>query len=495
MGVFIDGVEYSIRTALNKLNWLVRKGIYASFKDAIIDKVIGHPPKCRYCENEVDIFDIHGWGQRCSDISCKDAAVAENIRNTLCAEKATNLAFRQHLLDNFHIYESLINSDSDVVIFPFTRKSIKRTFVLSYIKKFFTKEDYEKIKRTTKITCLCCGKVFAEHDVLDMKTAKSFCSKVCAGYYVNNNGATKSEINDAKISKFISETPNSPEFDISKMSAVSEDDPYTMTFYRKYDKIVFGTHNGSRVPLLLSEHIDSIVMLCESQYLESGKSILEFISDSLDIKCDICGDYPKSITKIRNIYRNNDPKYCSKACYYQALRDGVYPASDETRARQSALMKNKILSGEFTPNATNSRCKSRIDIGENHFRSSWDVAFWLMHPSTEYETQRIRYFDSQEQKERVYIVDFIDRDARILYEIKPDEMRDDIRNIEKESAAISWCEENSYEIQVIGNDWICDNIDSILERANNYDDLRGKIERKLRKVKRSKNKEHQECWC
>jgi NUMOD3 motif-containing protein len=89
----------------------------------------------------------------------------------------------------------------------------------------------------------------------------------------------------------------------------------------------------------------------------------------------------------------------------------------EQRVRQSTLMRNKIESGEFTPNVQNYHTHWYCRYQEIMFRSSWEVAFYQLNPSMKYEKIRIPY--TIDGKEHIYIADFFDEPSNTIYEIKP----------------------------------------------------------------------------
>lgn len=108
--------------------------------------------------------------------------------------------------------------------------------------------------------------------------------------------------------------------------------------------------------------------------------------------------------------------------------------------KQSNTMKQKILSGEFTPNSQNYLTHKLITVaspsGEiRNVRSLWELIFWLMHPTLEYETRRIAYFNTKTQREHIYIADFFDSSTNTIYEVKPKKYQKQC--IDKQDGAIS----------------------------------------------------------
>lgn len=149
----------------------------------------------------------------------------------------------------------------------------------------------------------------------------------------------------------------------------------------------------------------------------------------------------------------------------RGLDNPVHKQSKETRERMSQnnslKMRQKILNNEFTPCVTNSWCKSRTLVNNIPFRSRWEAAFYILNETEHlfYEKLRISYILNN--KERVYIVDFIDTFNKIVYEIKPDVCLDTDINNAKIKALEEWSKNNSYTYQIIGNSYFKNNAKKI----------------------------------
>jgi len=175
---------------------------------------------------------------------------------------------------------------------------------------------------------------------------------------------------------------------------------------------------------------------------------------------------------VEYIETNKSPHSCGLTCYRELMKtrksELFYEYTQEDNDTQSIKMKENIRTGKFTPAVTNSWCKSRVSTNDKslNFRSTWEAAFYVANASStielEYETIRIPYFDPYKKKMRMYMVDFVDRKNKILYEIKPDsELSDNIVKA-KESSAIIWCNDNGYEYKIIGDLWFHNNVNEIL---------------------------------
>ena len=163
-------------------------------------------------------------------------------------------------------------------------------------------------------------------------------------------------------------------------------------------------------------------------------------------------------------------QFCSSECrnkwwsLKQREDNTIYRANEETLNRvkneNSIRMKQKIKNGDFTPCSTNSWCHSKYKIKfiQNNklisvtVRSSWEAIFQLLNPTLLYEKLRVQYI-GVDNKLHNYIVDFIDIDNKIVYEIKPDSCKELKNNILKNNALINWCKANNYNMQYIDENY------------------------------------------
>lgn len=140
--------------------------------------------------------------------------------------------------------------------------------------------------------------------------------------------------------------------------------------------------------------------------------------------------------------------------------------SDESKIqlhnKLSKVIKDKIHRGEWTPNVTNSWCRSKIKIsfktnsGEIKtlaVRSSWEAFFQLVNPTYEYEKLRIKFFHTEQQIYKNYIVDFIDEPSKQVFEVKPEGVMSTQTNIDKFRALSEWCKTNNYKMNIISDEY------------------------------------------
>lgn len=133
--------------------------------------------------------------------------------------------------------------------------------------------------------------------------------------------------------------------------------------------------------------------------------------------------------------------------------------SKEEKQRKSILIKERIKTGEWTPHIHNSRTHWECSYEGKQYRSSWEAIYASLNPNDEYELIRISY--SYENKERIYIVDFVNRQTCTLTEIKPQEHITSAQTKVKFKAAEEWCRKNNYIFRVLTQDYFIENYDKI----------------------------------
>lgn len=172
------------------------------------------------------------------------------------------------------------------------------------------------------------------------------------------------------------------------------------------------------------------------------KSCNEFAAKCLGHLCRPCG-YKKQRETIIETYKNEEVR--------NKFRKSI---SEESKRKQSETMKRKIANGEFTPKSNNRQTKQRLYEDNIAFRSSREHKAYLYFKENsiaiKFEKLRIQYF--YEGHKRNYIVDFVDEQNRVAYEVKPDCMYKE-KELVKEQALINWCKENDYRYERINEEW------------------------------------------
>lgn len=134
--------------------------------------------------------------------------------------------------------------------------------------------------------------------------------------------------------------------------------------------------------------------------------------------------------------------------------------TEETKRYLSDLVKSKIESGEWTPNIHNSRTHWQAIYNGQRYRSTWEAAYACLNPTHQYETLRIPYYDGDVK--RIYIVDFIDTENKILVELKPSAHKNNKITRLKEQAAKEWCCNNDYVYVILTEVWLRENLQKIM---------------------------------
>lgn len=126
----------------------------------------------------------------------------------------------------------------------------------------------------------------------------------------------------------------------------------------------------------------------------------------------------------------------------------LYMNNPEEKQKRSDYLKKRILDGSWTPNITNTWTHRESSVDGIPFRSSFEALFYVYHHhfnkklNIKFEKLRIKY--DFEDKQRIYIVDFIDDDLKEVFEIKPSTLSWDMKNVAKRNALLKWCSTNKY---------------------------------------------------
>lgn len=124
---------------------------------------------------------------------------------------------------------------------------------------------------------------------------------------------------------------------------------------------------------------------------------------------------------------------------------------ENSRKRNSTIMKDKILSGEFTPNSNNRNTHWDAYYNNKKYRSSWEALYQYFNPDALYEKLRIAY--SFNGKEKIYIIDFIDYTNNIVAEVKPEELCCGEQFEIKINALKRWALDNNFTVRLAGRDY------------------------------------------
>lgn len=149
--------------------------------------------------------------------------------------------------------------------------------------------------------------------------------------------------------------------------------------------------------------------------------------------------------------------------------------SIEYKQEQGQRIRDLILSGRFTPNSNNRNTHWESFYKNKKYRSSWEALYQYFDREAEYEVLRIPYkFDN---KDYIYIVDFINHKTKTLIEVKPQEFLNDKKTQAKISSAKEWCKTNGYNFIIADKAYFISK--SIPEDLAEFDN---KTQNKIRKL-------------
>lgn len=317
-----------------------------------------------------------------------------------------------------HGYKKWCNS-------PSCRKQAQKDAAKRRLEKRYN--NYVKVKeRFEERTCIFCGKLFKPIE----RDNAIYCSRSCATngrFYV------------------------SPEHMSEKRNTLGKEKKDSVIFECPITKRKFNINTKSTS---LSIHLTKN-NINHYDYFE------KYLPEQVE-RCVLCGKPIRlSYTLGKKI---NKKRFCNKEHYHEHKRK--FPElyfNAEANKKISQKLKEKISNNEWTPCVTNSWSRSKVELPkfDMKFRSSWEALFWLKNRHCEYESLRIPY--NYKDKTRTYIVDFIDKTNKFVYEIKPKSEEYKTKNIAKENQLKIWAKGNQYSYVKITEFYFLDNLEFFLD--------------------------------
>lgn len=129
-----------------------------------------------------------------------------------------------------------------------------------------------------------------------------------------------------------------------------------------------------------------------------------------------------------------------------------YRYSKAERLAKSKTIKDAILDGRFTPKLNNRNTHWESSLDGIMYRSSWEAWYKFINPNAEYESLRVPYVLNGEEK--IYIVDFIDHNAKLVVEVKPKELCVGEKFSAKNRSLIEWARKNNYSVLIADKEWL-----------------------------------------
>lgn len=126
----------------------------------------------------------------------------------------------------------------------------------------------------------------------------------------------------------------------------------------------------------------------------------------------------------------------------------------EQKTQQSKIMKELILAGKFTPNSNNRNTHWDSYYNGVKYRSSWEALYQFYDPDAHYEELRIPYI--LDNREKIYIVDFINHTTKLCVEIKPKELCSGKKFNAKMHGLRQWATAHQYTVMVVDKEWFLD---------------------------------------
>jgi len=130
--------------------------------------------------------------------------------------------------------------------------------------------------------------------------------------------------------------------------------------------------------------------------------------------------------------------------FYQTAR-GKENAKRSSELNRT-LMNERILNGTFTPNSNNRNTHWDSMFNDKKYRSSWEALYQSFFPNDIHEELRIKYYHNNDTK--IYIVDFINHNNKIVTEVKPKELCTGDKFNSKLVAVTEWCNNSGYQFRI-----------------------------------------------
>lgn len=434
-----------------------------------IKNKIEESPRCKFCDKKRTFKNIfEGYKHTCGSSKCLKKLQSH------CIDKMhdTTKKYDVFILKNKDFYEN--------VKFPF--KDIYDNNIVRDL-NHFVKKSFSKLKIfDKKENCVFCKRTFTSNI---FRNPRKFCShQGCRKYgFIYEEYRNYSEI----PFKIFYENYKHKYLSNKKLLGVYNDykkfdlkDNEFLRILRKTGMVLNGkfielnsSSTGNKVfsfkrNNIIEPDMLSICKRCGCSFLKYDKKIIN-------------GKLKKVLVAPRKCKRNIDK--CGKCSKFN-------PATKEFKLKQSERMKKLIKEGKFTPQITNSWTNSRHDFGfRKRFRSSWEAYFYVFHKNRnidlEFEKIRIPYYNSEQKRERIYLVDFYDPISKKLYEIKPDSERGYQTFKDKDKALKEYCLKNNLKFEYISDSWFFKHYN--IKELDNLDlNERENLMNKLKQFERSK---------
>lgn len=408
---------------------------YVSMECAYLDLLKINSAKCKYCgENSAVFISIFkGYGSHCKSSKCVSLLQIDAHKKTTQSNIITDYVEKNCFVCNKRIFVRNVKRKTNGFFI------CSDDFCVLHKNHPFLREDY-------LIDNFCIDVSYLNKLAYSLMKVFNDPNKVRRILYKNlliiKEDNFKKIIHDFRISPILQKKFNEDDFILTR------DNLFYLNIKSKEK------HN----------HIQKI-------YGESYQDFIKQYYPECISDCEICKKtYIHSTVFGARLLSN---KTCSLKCYYKNFK--AY-STEEKSIKRSISMKTAIKEGRFTPCVHNSLTHNRIELVDDKqvlkFRSTWELLFYAMYNGEIlYEDLRISY--KINDKERIYIVDFIDKIKKITYEIKPLCHKESEINIAKESKLLEWCKANNYSYVSVDETYI---------QSINYQEFIKTIDRKNYKI-------------
>jgi hypothetical protein len=261
-------------------------------------------------------------------------------------------------------------------------------------------------------------------------------------------------------------------------------------FIKEHNKFSLSQHlSQNPIDFFKFNNFEEYSFLLNDNYEKTRVNIYRHVYG--ESKCSICN---KINDRLFPGWNRGWAKTCSDECENKLHSDRQLgdkntshrmseTSKNNMKIKMSNIMKDKILNNEFTPKSENYKTFGMIHFNHNNkvekVRSLWELIYWLKNPDLQYEKVRIKYFDTIQNKERIYITDFYDIKSNTVIEIKPKKYQytliDKIKAIEK----------SDYNFKIIDDDYF-NNIKSedLIKQIKNVVINFDKIENRIKWLKK-----------
>lgn len=500
--VFIKGSSYS--SVVNHLRY-----IYSSMEEAFLQENQCFPVICSECDTRTAKFlsFYDGYSDICKSKTCYSEK--QKRVNKLIAKNRVKVGYDSYLANNIPEIKDLVFNNM-----PFVDTFLNKTHTnLREMKKGSESSMLDDSFKEMKV-CSICKSTFSDYFYSSKNTCSKKCSRQKAGIYANEAkkriyaiNAEKQTTADKSFILFM-ESINNLEFSkqchngeiINFPKSLKDSYPYRYIIFKSFTNNNDSSFYDKRLELYCSTHVFNRGNLRRNYtaYLLNYKNLLSEceLSKFFDtLHCSVC-DTP--VNKFNNFlltdtYEYVSPHvskycYCSERCYLNALKQNkheLYPITDEYKINHSLNTTKRIQSGKFTPKSNN-RLTHWFKRDGINWRSSWEYAFYIHNIfnglTLYFEKIRIPYVYLD--KNKIYIVDFVDYDNKILYEIGPSSVKSDEKELAKQHAALNWCEKNGFIYKMIDETFF-ENLSfndkcRILNHVNDDDSLSKKLKKVLK---------------